>query len=182
MTNLYLLRHGETEENVRHILQGHLPGTLTRRGRQQAVEAARTLADIPFDAILSSDLQRCVDTAEIFLSTLNDLLSTPPSLQERKKEAFSTTPLLRERDWGSATGMTVDKEHRIEIPSDVESIPAIKHRARIFLDFVAKTYPNKTVLAISHGLFCRFLQAVHYHKEISDIQPMLNSEFRLLTL
>ena len=180
MTNLYLLRHGETEENVRHILQGHMPGTLTERGRQQAVEAARALADIPFDAILSSDLKRCVDTAELFLSTLNAQQISP--LWGIKGELFTLTPLLRERDWGSATGMLVDKEHRIQIPPDVESVAAIKQRARIFLGFVAKTYPDQTVLAISHGLFCRFLQAVHYQKEISDIQPMHNTEFRLLTL
>ena len=34
--NLYLLRHGETEENVQHILQGHMPGTLTETGKAQA--------------------------------------------------------------------------------------------------------------------------------------------------
>lgn len=172
MTQLYLLRHGETEENVRHILQGHMPGTLTPLGRQQAVDAAHALAGVQFDAILCSDLKRCVDTAEIFLSCL----------PARPADTFSTTPLLRERDWGSATGLVVDKEHRIEIPNDVESLAAIKQRARIFLDFVAKTYPRQTVLAISHGFFCRILQVVHYNVEIPDIKPMQNSETRILTL
>ena len=37
MITLYLARHGQTVENLSHIFQGHLPGTLTEEGKQQAV-------------------------------------------------------------------------------------------------------------------------------------------------
>lgn len=55
-TTLYLARHGETEENVAQILQGHLPGHLTERGRNQAVQLRNTLmqSGASFDALLTA--------------------------------------------------------------------------------------------------------------------------------
>lgn len=167
-TKLYLLRHGETEENIQHILQGHMPGTLTEKGKEQAAEAREKLKDIRFDIILCSDLKRCADTANIINSAFN--------------LNISYTKLLRERDWGSATGMIADGKTRITIPDDAESLKAIKARARVFIDFAKKTYPDKSILAISHGFFCRCIQAVHYNVEISDITPMTNAEFRVIDL
>ncbi|KAA5621469.1 histidine phosphatase family protein, partial [Pseudomonas aeruginosa] len=70
MTRLYLLRHGETEENVKHVLQGHMPGTLTQKGMEQAIEAVEQLRSTAFDVCLSSDLKRCVDTTSIVLEHL----------------------------------------------------------------------------------------------------------------
>lgn len=65
MITLYLVRHGQTEENIARIFQGHLPGTLTAEGIAQAKALHETLLDVPLDAIVSSDLRRCVDTARI---------------------------------------------------------------------------------------------------------------------
>lgn len=172
-TKLYLVRHGQTEENVAHILQGHMPGTLTAEGRQQAAETAAALSGLRFDAMLSSDLGRCVQTSEIMLERL---------AQQGQQLRLQTTSLLRERDWGSVTGMEVGGGHRVKIPADAETVEALKSRARIFLDFVEKTYRGKTVLVVSHGLFLRFLQAVHWGVEIAEIERMTNGEFRVLEL
>ena len=163
---LYLLRHGETEENVKHILQGHMPGTLTAAGKGQAVDAAEELRELAVDAVLCSDLKRCTDTYEILKKEI-------PELPE-----MVTTALLRERDWGSATGMIADGKTWIEIPKDAESMGQLKARARIFLDFVRSTYGGKRVLAISHGLFCRVIQCVLAGNEVKDIVPMKNAEIR----
>ena len=165
---LYILRHGETEENIQHILQGHTDGHLTELGRQQAHDAGKLLRNIHFDAFLCSDLKRCTDTAEIISSFLD--------------MNIQTTPLLRERDWGSVTGEVVDATHRIVVPDDAETVPAMKARARVFLDYVADTYAGKRVLAVSHGLICRCLQAVHYGKELAEVDRMKNAEYRVLNL
>ena len=163
---LYLLRHGETEENVKHILQGHMPGTLTAAGKSQAVDAAEELRGLAVDAVLCSDLKRCTDTYEILKKEI-------PELPE-----MVTTALLRERGWGSATGMIADGKTWIEIPKDAESMGQLKARAQIFLDFVRSTYGGKRVLAISHGLFCRVIQCVLAGNEVKDIVPMKNAEIR----
>ncbi len=180
MTTLYLLRHGETEENARHILQGNMPGHLSAEGRRQVQEAAERLRLVSFDALLSSDLQRCVDTAHLVLQAWTS--GDEPAATQTEKIQLRQTPLLRERDWGSATGMVVDGVHKITIPADAESMKAIKVRAQTLLDFVRDDYPSQTVLAISHGLFCRVLQAVHYGKDMADIERMGNAEHRILHL
>lgn len=65
MITLYLARHGQTEENIARIFQGHMPGTLTVEGIAQAEALRDTLRNISLDAVVSSDLKRCVDTARI---------------------------------------------------------------------------------------------------------------------
>ncbi len=166
MTRLYLFRHGQTEENIRHILQGHMPGTLSEEGKRQSIQAASAVEALKVDVVLVSDLKRCVDTYKLLKEQI-------PSLPD-----MITTKLLRERGWGSATGMIADGTKKIKIPSDAESSNDLKARARIFIDFVKSTYPDKKVLAISHGLFCRFIQAVLYNKEIPKIERMQNAEIR----
>ena len=54
---LYIIRHGETEENQAGIMQGHLHGTLTKEGLAQAKEVGIKLKNHKFKHILSSDLK-----------------------------------------------------------------------------------------------------------------------------
>ena len=49
MIEVYLARHGQTEENISRIYQGHLPGRLTEEGKRQAVELGEKLKDIELD-------------------------------------------------------------------------------------------------------------------------------------
>ena len=54
---------GETQANADQIIQGQSDWDLNERGRQQAEAAGKALADVPFDAVLSSDLARPLQTA-----------------------------------------------------------------------------------------------------------------------
>ena len=169
---LFLIRHGETEENRLRILQGHLPGTLTPEGLEAARERAEDLAndEAPFDLLLCSDLLRARRTALI--------------IGERLHLAVRPTPLLRERDWGSITGRRIEEVIRTanEAPG-VESVEAMFARARILLDVIRTDYPNaQRVLLVSHGLFLRVLQAAVLGTEMKAIPPMKNLEVRSLQL
>ena len=93
MITLFLARHGETEDNAAHILQGQLPGKLSHQGIEQAKDLALELKDTTFEYIISSDLARCVHTADI--------------INEGRDIPHIQTPLLRERDWGSFTGKAI---------------------------------------------------------------------------
>lgn len=70
---IYIVRHGQTAENLQMILQGHLPGTLTDKGKEQVRNAAEHLAekDVQFKCIVSSDLKRAMDSANIISERLN---------------------------------------------------------------------------------------------------------------
>jgi probable phosphoglycerate mutase len=63
-TNVYILRHGQTEENKQKIIQGQLDTILNPEGERQSDLVANALKDIPFDVCYSSDLQRATSTAK----------------------------------------------------------------------------------------------------------------------
>lgn len=175
MTTLILVRHGETEENAKRILQGHMPGTLSEQGKKQAIEAAELLRSVAFDACLCSDLKRCKDTAKIIFDSLGQ--NNPNILY---------TKLLRERDWGSMTGIcvldSVAKNPHTEMPDDAESMPALMARCRTFIEFAKKTYPDQRVMCISHGFVLRILQAVNLGVDFHEIQMLQNAEIREVVL
>lgn len=168
MTTLYLVRHGETVENAAHILQGHMPGTLSTLGIQQTEILREELSPIPFDALVCSDLKRCLDTASILNAT--------------RRVPLLTTTLLRERDWGSFTGRHIPDIQKIPFPDDVESMEAMLRRADSFLTLIRTHYPAQRVLAVGHGLINRAIQAVYYGKEIHEIERMGNATYRILEL
>ncbi len=64
---LYIIRHGQTQQNKKQVLQGRSNFPLNDTGRAQAENAGRRLAElgISFDAVYSSPLIRAVQTAEI---------------------------------------------------------------------------------------------------------------------
>jgi broad specificity phosphatase PhoE len=66
-TRIYIVRHGETEENKQKIIQGHLDTNLNSEGERQADQVAKALKDIPFDVAYSSNLKRATDTAKRIL-------------------------------------------------------------------------------------------------------------------
>ncbi len=65
MTEIILVRHGETEWNVQEIFRGRADIDLNATGRKQAELLAQYLKDIKFDAILTSPLERAMRTAQI---------------------------------------------------------------------------------------------------------------------
>ena len=93
-----------------------------------------------------------------------------------------TTPLLRERDWGSFTGRYIPDLKNETWPDDIESLNALQARARRFLAYIKKTYPNSRVLAVGHGIINKAIQAVHYGKKMQQVEKMANCEVRILEL
>lgn len=166
MTRLLLVRHGETVDNVNQIMQGQTQGELTNEGLLQAEELARKMTVESIDVFVSSDLKRSIDTCRI--------IAQPHGL------SVVQTPLLRERDWGGFTGRFIPDLKDEPWPDDIESITELRKRARTFLDFLRTEYPEKTVLAVGHGIINKAIQAVHLGKEMRDVPRMTNAEVREL--
>lgn len=167
MTTIFLVRHGETVDNARQIMQGQTQGELNEKGREQARQVAERLAEEQVDAVVASDLHRAIQTAE-YIAAQHGLPVT-------------TTPLLRERDWGSFTGCFIpDLKGRVW-PDDIESEEALLLRARAFLLYILATYPGKRVVAVGHGIMNKAILAVYARCPMREVQRMMNAEVRILT-
>jgi len=168
MTTLYLVRHGETVDNAKQIMQGQTQGELNANGIQQAHEFSEQWKEKEIDIILASDLKRAIDTARI--------------IAEPHRLDVLTTPLLRERDWGSFTGRFIPDLKGEVWPDDIETQENLLSRAGEFIAYVKQTFPGKKVLAVGHGIINKAIQSYYYNKPMSDIQRMQNTEVRILEL
>ena len=154
---IYIVRHGETEENLQKILQGHMPGTLTEKGKEQVQGAAEQLSNegVKFTRIVSSDLKRAMDSAHI----IADKLNLPVIPME----------VLRERDWGKFTGMSIadatDKyrvDGKWQFPEGTtETEEGIYERANKALVELQKLFADETIIVVTHGQIARNLIAVN---------------------
>lgn len=169
MTTLYLVRHGETIDNAAQVMQGLRPGRLNERGIQQITRLAQRLKGMHFDAIISSDLKRAMDSADIIAHHLG---------MQRK----NATPLLRERDWGDFTGRFIPDLQALPLPDNIESLDELLTRARKFIEWVKDNYRDKTILAVGHGIINKAIQAVHFGKAMKDIEKMGNAECLIITI
>ncbi len=165
-TTIFLVRHGETVDNARQIMQGQTQGCLNEKGREQAQAVAGRLAAEPVDAVIASDLHRAIQTAE--------MIAEPHGL------AIQTTPLLRERDWGSFTGRFIPDLRGEVWPDDIESEADLLERARSFLIYVTATWPGKRVVAVGHGIINKAILAVYAQCPMREVQRMMNAEVRIL--
>jgi probable phosphoglycerate mutase len=149
-------------------MQGQTQGELNANGIQQAHEFSEQWKEKEIDIILASDLKRAIDTARI--------------IAEPHRLDVLTTPLLRERDWGSFTGRFIPDLKGEVWPDDIETQENLLSRAGEFIAYVKQTFPGKKVLAVGHGIINKAIQSYYYNKPMSDIQRMQNTEVRILEL
>jgi broad specificity phosphatase PhoE len=166
---LFLVRHGETEENLAGLLMGQDHGVLTEKGKAQAKETALKLKEYTFAHIFSSDLNRCVDTS-LFIKEFHPEtpLTFTPELRERHLGVFQGKHHTSV-DWESLPGAEDDKK-----PEGGESVSELKTRV---LDFVKKLYdqyPDETILCVSHNAWIKQIVA-HYMNTRSLELPKINN-------
>jgi probable phosphomutase (TIGR03848 family) len=146
MTTLLLVRHGLTTMTG-PVLAGWTPGVhLDERGQKQAAALASRLAGVPLAAVVSSPLERCVETAEA--------LGREVTIDDRLGEC-------RYGDW---TGQELKKLAKDPLWRQVQAHPsavtfpggeALRDTAARAVDAIrdwnARLGPDATYVAVSHG-------------------------------
>ena len=167
-TLLYTLRHGLTELNRSKRTGGQrLDVALIEEGRRQAEEARANFAGTPLDVVITSPLQRAIQTAEIVTGW--------------PRERMIIDELATERSFGELEGLTQEEirqrfpfvvyvpiEHmRYSLnPPGGESFEALRQRARAFLDRTLRAHRGRRVLVSSHQNFMQQL-----HGELRGVDP-----------
>ena len=139
---LYVVRHGESVNNLKKIYTGWQQAALTDKGRADAKWAKEVLSTVKIDKAFSSDLIRAMETGSIALPDMTAEL----------------TDLLREVDVGNLAGQpltTVTDEMRERIATegytflDGESREDFRARVRKFMK-VLESLPYENIAAFSH--------------------------------
>ena len=150
---IYLIRHGETEQNNQKIAQGWMDTILNSSGLEQAELLGKYFSDIHLDEIFTSDLKRAVQTA-LPISKIKQLSLIP-------------SPQLRERNLGIFEGKTWDViktefKHLYDKFEDIENGPDWKEnegesvndltkRINSFFTKLKETHKDKTIAIVTHG-------------------------------
>jgi broad specificity phosphatase PhoE len=134
---LILTRHGQTEENKKRILQGHMQGQLSELGIEQAKKLAKKLSEEKIDCIYSSDLARAVDTAK-------EIVKFHPEIE------IKTSNKLRETDFGEWSGMKYNEIDPDKPPDNLESEGSLQKRVVELLEEIYKEHKYKTVVIVAH--------------------------------
>ena len=158
MKRLYLLRHGQTEFNVKKLVQGRCDSPLTDLGRQQAQAAAEWLKahGVVPDKVASSPLGRAMDTASLVACEIlgPDATVEPcEGIIERSYGTFEEGPhdALPTDVWDPGEDL---------VPFGGEGSRALQERMVDTLTNIMGAEGIETLLAVSHGSASRqFIKA-----------------------
>lgn len=165
---LILIRHGESTWNESATVQGHADGaTLTEKGRQQVRDALVTLRPQGIEAIISSDLQRTVETAQIIADALDLTITTSPALRERSFGVFEGRPLadLAPENSGIRDGKVIDATAH---PEGGESLDDFYERVGSFIETLRDRQDQSRVLLVTHGGTIRVARAYGTRTRMQD--------------
>lgn len=154
---VFLVRHGETDNNVTHVLQGYSPVPLNAQGRRQATRVAERLRAIRLSVLYSSDILRAQETATIIGRNLQLPVKFCTGLREWNVGVWAGRPAA---DY-TAHLETVNAHPVTYIPPDGESQLQTQERMIAQMQTFVEQHGGETILCISHGkaidLFARHI-------------------------
>ncbi len=172
--HLFLVRHGEVDLNRQGIIIGSIDKSLNDTGHKQAEETAEKAGDLDIDILISSDLKRAKETAEI----ISKKIGVP----------VITDPVFRERNYGSIEGKKKEdlKKMYPEYMSEkgklileneftgAEPINDFYERIIKGVDDLLNKYPNKNIMLVAHAGTLRVLYAYCHDVPISTVRDFYN--------
>ena len=149
---LYVVRHGQTDWNKKHLVQGISDIPLNEKGEAEAYELKDLVKSLDIDVVISSPLKRARKTAQI----ITDF-----------KYPINTDDRIIERDWGMNEGMPIDSVDTIDcwdviLNTNVQNIERIQDfmlRVSEFIEDIKIRYKDKNVLVVTHSAVVR---VIHY--------------------
>jgi broad specificity phosphatase PhoE len=151
MTHITLIRHGETDWNLSGRWQGFAPVPLNAHGIAQVQKAASSLKTAGISRIVSSDLLRARQTADIIAQTL----AVPVELDARWREVdlgrWQGLTVAEIRTWDQAAYQAYEAQPYIErVFPDGETKRQHLARTRTGLEAIVHSYPQEHILAATH--------------------------------
>ena len=148
------LRHGRTDWNEEHRLQGEVDIPLNETGRQMAYDAAEKYKDIDFDICYCSPLKRAQETARIFLADRNPAVEiiTDNRLHEMCFGDYEGVKNIRQKP-ECPVYLLFEEPEKYVAKDGAESFEELYHRTGEFIEQVLRPQleAGKNVLVVGHG-------------------------------
>lgn len=159
---IYFVRHGESTANDERIYSGHLDVELTEKGKNQAIKCKEFLKDIEFQHVVSSDLKRARDTAQIICEERDIEINESKDLREMNFgiwEGLSNSQIIEK--YKEQYNMWINDYTNLKAPEG-ESLKEFYHRAVSAYDDIKSKYIIKSnesideendnnILVVSHS-------------------------------
>ena len=152
MAHLCIARHGETDWNIKGVLQGWIDVPINQLGRSQAIDLALSVESAGITAIWSSPLQRARETAEIVASRLG--LPAPSchnGLKERRFGAIQGIPKAELGELNPVLLQQILKRNPATHFEDGESMDEFADRVITAITDIGELHAGERVLVITHG-------------------------------
>lgn len=155
-TRFLLLRHAETmAPEIFHGAESDVP--LSERGRRHAAAVATLIAAERPVAVISSAMQRSVDTAMSITAAAGVSLQVEPALHERRVGLLSGTQASTSNDVWRATLERWKAGDFEYAPAGAESFAAIRRRVMPVWNRLVIQFASQTAAIIVHGVTIRTL-------------------------
>ena len=161
-TTLYVTRHGETDYNRDHIMQGSgVDSALNDTGHAQAKALSTYLSDEPLDAVYASTLVRARQTAKIVAAPHEPLpYAYLDDLKEISWGVYEGTPPTEARTAAMSAIKTRWRSGEVDAPVEGgESPREVERRARRAVDVMLQAHAGERILVVTHGRYMRIMLA-----------------------
>lgn len=160
MTELYLIRHGETELNTKGVYYGWTDCELSEKGVMQSEDLADILQNVCFDVVISSSLTRAVVTAVIVSGFTPDEIIKDDRLRELNFGAWEGMRCVEVREKHKEAWENWGSDWKNAAPPKGESFFEIYRRVRSCIEDILKEYKGKKVLIVSHQGVMRIIPMI----------------------
>ena len=181
MTTFLLLRHAHSVANKAGILAGQLEGIgLSKDGIAQVNKLTSSFENLKIDRIISSPMQRCLETVE--------------GIARSKRKRISIDKRLIEMNYGSWSGKKLSKLSRMKEWKVIQTKPSafrfpqgesfkeLEERIESLLKDLSRKYPKETILIITHGDIVKIAASLTVGSGLDNFQKFAVDPCSLTTL
>ena len=149
---IYVIRHGQTDWNVKGKTQGSIETELNELGIKQAKTVNKELQNTKLDIVLCSPRNRCRTTAKIICKDRNIPIIEIEELKERDFGEFEGKQKDIDYDWVEFWNWEANKFYE-----QAEHVRTFYERVSNAVEKVKKDYSNKNVLIVTHAGVCAMI-------------------------
>ncbi|OGN09581.1 MAG: hypothetical protein A3J46_02370 [Candidatus Yanofskybacteria bacterium RIFCSPHIGHO2_02_FULL_41_11] len=161
--NIFIMRHGQDEDNAAGILNGRRDTPLTKLGQEQAKIAAQKLIDNKIDIIYASPLKRAYETARIVANELGvDEVVLDDHLIERDFGILTGKPVADIKKYTDKVLETEKITYFLEVEG-AEDFPALLERGKKILAEIQERHSDSNILIVCHGDIGKMIRAAYHN-------------------